>query len=270
MIIRDYLFMTLLIVLAVFIWARDLTWVSSLEDTLLVILSLPLFIWLSRPWKFRKPPDYPSFGILMLCSTGFMIGVLVNITFILALSWTGILWSWLSTRLDRESAMTIRRLLILPILAFPWLALDGAPIGWWFRLSSAWVTSHIFSLMGFDVLHEGTRIIVQGLPVGIGEPCSGINVLQSMLIAGSALAYIYLREKSAYWLNLVLLILIAWMANTARIVIVCIAALTLSPEFALGLFHTFGGWFVLFMMLCLTWAIFSLQKRLLKEAPVKP
>ncbi|MBN2297287.1 MAG: exosortase/archaeosortase family protein [Deltaproteobacteria bacterium] len=270
MIIRDYIFMVLLFFLAFFIWVRDLAWISSLENTLPIILSLPLFIWLGWPWKFKTGRDYPQFGSLMICSIGFVIGVLLNSTFVLALSWTGILWSWLSSRLDRESAMSIRRLLILPILAFPWLALEGDMVGWWFRLSSAWVTSKIFSIMGFDVLHEGTRIIVQGLPVGIGEPCSGINVLQSMLIAGCALAYIYLGKKPAYWLNLALLILIAWMANTARIIIICIAALTLSPEFALGLFHTYGGWFVLFMMLCLTWIIFSIQRRLLQEAPIKP
>ncbi|HHO76653.1 MAG TPA: exosortase/archaeosortase family protein [Deltaproteobacteria bacterium] len=262
MIIRDYIFLILLFFLAFFIWVRDLAWISSLDNTLPIILSLPLFIWLGWPWRFTTQDNPLLFSGLMICAIVFIIGVALNITFVLALSWTGILWYWLSSRLDRKTAISIRRLLILPILSFPWLALEGDAIGWWFRLSSARVTSEIFSLMGFDVLHEGTRIIVQGLPVGIGEPCSGINVLQSMLIAGSALAYIYLRKHPGYWLNIGLLISIAWMANTVRIVVVCIVALTLSPEIALGLFHTFGGWFVLFMMLCLTWTIFSLQARL--------
>ena len=51
--------------------------------------------------------------------------------------------------------------------------------------------------MGFNVLHEGTRIIVQGLPVGVGEACSGMNVLQSMLIAGSALAFLFIAGTGA-------------------------------------------------------------------------
>ncbi|HPD20154.1 MAG TPA: archaeosortase/exosortase family protein [Desulfomonilia bacterium] len=105
------------------------------------------------------------------------------------------------------------------------------------------------------MLHEETRIIVQSLPVGAGEACSGMNVLQSMLIAGSALAFLFIGRYRSYWWNIPVLVIIAWLANTSRIIILCAAALTLGSEFALGIFHTWGGWIVLALMLFLSWAV---------------
>jgi len=102
--------------------------------------------------------------------------------------------------------------------------------------------------------------MVQGLPVDVSAACSGLNVLQSMLIAGSTVAYIVLGHHPRYWFNIFLLIVFSWLANTIRIVAICIAALTLTPEFAAGLFHLWGGWLVLFLMFFLCWPIFSLQK----------
>lgn len=256
---RDIFFLSLLFFLALYIWLRDLTGITSLENTLPILLSLPLFIYMGSPWKLQEIPQPLSYSNLIIGTAGFVLGILMDIPILLAASWTYLLWTWLSPRVDKHDTASVRRLMILPLFAFPWLNLETNYIGWYFRLSGAWVTAKTFSLMGFNVLHEGTQLIVQGLPVGIGEACSGINVLQSMLIAGSAMAYLYVGRKKIFWLNLAALVIIAWLANTLRIVILCITALTMGQEFAMGIFHTWGGWLVLFLMLCLTWATLSLQ-----------
>ena len=268
MIARDYTCLTVLVILAVFIWGRDLSWVSSLEDTLPIILAIPVFIWLGFPWTSSLKQATPSISGFMIMAVIFIMGIILDNTLLLTISWTGILWLWLSSRMGKDKMVSVNRLIILPVLAFPWLKLDGEFIGWWFRLSSAWITSETFTLMGFNVLHEGTRIIVQGLPVGIGQPCSGMNALQSMLIAGTALAYIHLGKTRYYWWNIIFLALMAWLANILRIMIICAVALTISPEFALGIFHTWGGWLVLLLMLCLTWGVFSLQATLWAKKPL--
>jgi len=230
------------------------------------MIALPLFIWLGWPWGFLSKPSTFSSGGLLLSALCLLTGVLTNLTLLLVLGWNVLLWSWLSARLIPDDRFRLKRLMVLPIMAFPWLTLDGDIVGWWFRLSGAWVAGNFFSLIGFDVLREGTQLVVQGLPVDISAACSGLNVLQSMLIAGSIVAYIILGNHPKYWINIMLLVVLSWLANTIRIVIICIAALTLTPEFASGLFHLLGGWLVLFLMFCLCWPIFSSQRAKLMKS----
>jgi exosortase len=227
---------------------------------------------MGSPWRIRKDPQELSISNLIIAIAGFVIGLLMDLVTLLAACWTYLLWTWICARVDERDIPALRRLMILPFLAFPWLNLEGNVIGWYFRLSGSWITAMIFSAMGFRVLHDGTQLVVQGLPVGIGEACSGINVLQSMLIAGSALAYLYLGKHKTYWWNLLILIAIAWLANTLRIVILCITALTMGQEFAMGVFHTWGGWLILFIMMCLSWGSLSLQATYMKRStlPISP
>jgi len=200
---------------------------------------------------------------LTLAVAGFTLGILTGWTFPLALGWTALLWSWISVRIVPDERQRINKLLILPFMAFPWLVLDAQTIGWWFRLSGSWAAGKFFSLAGFNALQEGTRLLVQGLPVDVSASCSGLNALQSMLIAGSALAYILLGHNLVYWFNLPLLIVVSWIANTLRIIAIALAALAVSPKFAAGLFHEWGGWLVLIVMFFLCWALFTLQKSIL-------
>jgi exosortase len=234
-------FLTALGLLAVYIWMRDLSSITSVEDTLPILLSLPLFVYMGWPWRFRSEPERPSYTGLTASTALFLLGIALDLAVLLALSWTYMLWIWISSRIAEGDLPCLRKLMILPFLSLPWINIEGDLIGWHFRLSGAWVTAKAFAAMGFNVVHQGTQLMVQGLPVGIGEACSGINVLQSMLIAGSALTYLNLGKTRRYWVNLMALVIIAWIANTLRIFVLCISALSLGREFALGLFHTWGG-----------------------------
>jgi len=266
MAIRDIGFLILLLIMAVYIWARNLYVIISLGNTLPIILSMPLFILMGSHWRMRTDHTHLSYSNLIIGFAGFAIGLLLDVVTMLAACWTYLLWTWISARADEQDLPSLGRLMVLPFLAFPWLNLEGNIIGWYFRLSGSWIAATIFSAMGFKVMHEGTQLIVQGLRVGIGEACSGINVLQSMLIAGSALNYLYLGKYKAYWWNLLILIAIAWLANTLRILVLCITALTKGQDFAMGIFHTWGGWLVVFIMMCLSWSFLSLQATYLKRS----
>ncbi len=263
--LRDLPFLLILPAAGVLIWTQNLYAVSSLDDTLPILLSLPLFVFMASPWKFRDTPPALSYSTLITATACYLIGFVADMVWLLALSWTLALWTWVSSRVDEARLPHMKKLMILPFLAFPWLTIECTAIGWYFRLSGAWATAKGFSALGFNVVHEGTRIIVMGLPVGIGEACSGINVLQSMLIAGSALTFLYLGRTKAYWPNIILLFALSWLANTMRIFILCLVALTMGREFALGIFHTFGGWLVLFLMMFLCLGVLSLQRSYLKK-----
>ncbi|TCD48563.1 archaeosortase/exosortase family protein [Chlorobium sp. N1] len=262
---RDIPVIMLLALMAAFIWLRDLSWTDQPADSLPILLSLPLFVWLGAPWKLQPGPLRLSSKGLILIMTSLVTGVATGWSLMLAVGWTALLWIWLSARLAPEGRQRVRKLLILPLMAFPWLLLDAHAVGWWFRLSGSWAAGEFFSLIGFNAVHEGTRVLVEGLPIDVSPACSGINALQSMLIAGSSLAYIILGHHPAYWLNLPLLIVISWIANTLRIITITFAALVVSPEFASGVFHGWGGWSVLLLMFGLSWVLFTLQRNTLIE-----
>jgi exosortase len=168
-------------------------------------------------------------------------------------AWAAALWAWLGQRLETETRQRVRRLLPLAVLAFPWVALDFPSLGWWYRLSTAWCAAHLFQSLGFEVHREGTQLIVAQMPFDVTAACSGIKALQAMLIAGTALCFLQVNAARLFWAGFACLPLVAWLANTLRVLLVFVVALSFGPEFASGWFHTFGGWLVLVGTFGFTW-----------------
>lgn len=256
----DRSFLIILILLAAFIWLRDMSWMTSSDDTLPILVALPLFVWLGEPWEFKSTFQPLSTYKIALSVILFLIGIGINSTLILTIGWTLLLWTWLVARTDPLKLPALRKLLILPMMAFPWVSLDADRIGWWFRLSGAWAAAKFFAFVGTNVTQEGTLLVINGLPISVEVACAGLNTLQSMLISGSVVAFLILGETNRYWWNLPLLVGISWLANTARIIMISAAAVLISPKFALGSFHQVGGWAVLIFMFGLCWFVFYIQK----------
>ena len=249
-----------LVILASFIWLRDLTWASASDDTLPILVGIPLFYWVGRPWNLTQPAERLPTTVILITAFIILLGILFNSTLLLTIGWICLLWGWLSKRTPRAEHSRIAKLLVLPFLSFPWITLDAQPVGWWFRLSGAKVTGALYSLLGLDVKVSGTNMLINGLPISVEAACSGMNTLQSMLIAGSLLAFLYLGHTGRFWWNIPLLVAIAWVANTIRIFLISGVALAVSPEFALGAFHFWGGWIVIVVMFLLSWVAFYLQE----------
>jgi exosortase len=256
---NDHGFLTALSLLAAFIWMRDTSWASDASNVLPSLAALPLFVWIGWPWRLQEPHRFLSPKLLVLAASGFVAGVGLNLTILLAVGWTALLWSWLSLRLTKSDRRPAARGLVLVLLAFPWIALDAGFAGWWFRLSGAEVVSKLFLWGGFDVVKEGTNIRIQGWPISVEAPCSGLNALQSMLIAGTAFASFRLRNHPWYWWNLPFLVVLAWTGNTMRIALLCASLLTFGPDFTSGPFHEWSGWVILMLMFLLCWPVFGLQ-----------
>lgn len=257
---KDYGILAALALLALFIWLRDVSWMSSAEDTLPILIALPLFWWLGRPWHLldEKPLEF-STGSLVGIVFLFLFGIVGESTLSLALGWTWLLWTWLKNRTDAGDHSSIKKLLVLPILSFPWITLDLQQLGWYFRISGAWVAAQFFTLFGYNVKYAGTTLLVEHMPISVEVACAGLNTLQSMLIAGAIVAYILLGRTGRYWPNLIFLFVMAWAANTSRIIVLSFVALLFGREYALGAFHTWGGWFILVVMFGLSWLFFEMQ-----------
>lgn len=263
----DYPVVACLAALALFIWLRNTGWMSTYDDTLPILVTLPMYFWLGAPWSFRKERQKVAISRGVIATVVFLVGLVTNLTILLGLAWTLFFWAWWTTRIAEGELPKAKKLLILPLMAFPWVALDAEPLGWWFRLTGATVTGKVFALGGLPVVQEGTQLFLGEMPISVEAACAGLNTLQSMLIAGSVGAFIYLGNSNRYWWNIPLLVVVAWLANTIRIIALCTAAIVVSPEFALGPFHEIGGWAVLIIMFLLCWTLFSLQEPKPKAPP---
>ncbi len=258
---RDGFTLLTLGLLAVFIWFRDTSWMSTSDDTLPILIALPVFFWLGMPWKLKEgesPPLPTGPTVATVCL--FLFGILIESTLLMAIGWTLMLWTWLKLRTPTETHSSLKKLLVLPIMSFPWITLDLQQVGWWFRLSGAWITAQLFTILGYEVTYEGTTLAIDQLPISVEAACAGLNTLQSMLIAGSVVAFILLGSTNRYWINLPILFVMAWFANTLRIILISAVALGFGREFAMGAFHTWGGWFILVIMFGLCWLIFQAQE----------
>lgn len=263
----DRRFLAGLVLAAAWIWLRDPAALAEPADTLPLLAALPLLAWLGAPWRFGAAPLQLHRAWLALAAVALLLGVASGLVGLLALAWTAMLWAWLRSRLEPEARERVWRLLPLAVLAFPWLSLDLPVLGWWFRLSAAWSAGQVYQSLGFTVQREGVQLLVQHLGFDVAPACSGIKGLQAMLVAGTALCFLQLGGRRPYWPSLAVLPLAAWLANTARVLLVIAAALTAGPEFAGGWFHSAGGWLALVAMFGFTWlALEGFRRRSLRTS----
>ena len=162
-----------------------------------------------------------------------------------------------------------RRYLILPLLGFPWVTENLQSLGWLFRYSGAAAVGEMFSLLGVTVHRAGTLLYLRDLPLSVEPACAGLNVLQSTLIVGSLLICLRIRGGWRFWTAVATLAPLAWLANTTRIFSLGCAGLWISPDFANGWFHKWGGWLVLCFMFFLCESLFRLFAGRKGEARMK-
>jgi exosortase/archaeosortase family protein len=259
----NLLWLSGLIALGAWIWLRDLSWLAQASDTLPILAALPLFVWLGSPWRLREPLPAARGGSLVAAGVLLAAGALGDLTLLMALGWTLLLWIWLSAQIDPARLGAVRRLM-LPPLAFPWIANEGQPLAWWFRLSAAATAQSVFSAAGLHVTRTGTNLLVQGTPIAVAPACAGLGTLQAMLMAGCALAFIYFGRDGGprYWLSLPALLVMSWLANTVRVIAITVVAVSFGPNFAAGTFHALGGLVVVLAMFGVCCAAFTLLRRL--------
>lgn len=260
------IYLLCLLVTALFIWSKDFTLTGSYVNTLPILISFPLFYFLGIPWAFQRSNTKVSKAILIIAIFSAFLGIIFQLTLFYAIAWSSFFWIWLQLRLSSEVLEELKPGFQLLVLGFPWLIFDGQAIGWWFRLTGSWVIENVFSSAGFDVYREGTFLLINEQSFSVDSACSGINSLQSLLIAGTFLGATILKQQFRCIWAIPFLFIMAWIANTIRILVITLAALFIGPEFAMGAFHEIGGLVVLGLMFVLCWFCFCF----IKENSEKP
>lgn len=237
----DILVLALLLFGGTLLWLREVKSAAlPIADVLPLLVAWPLFFQLGRPWKFRAFGPVVSVPGLALACGCLAVGWLAGMAVATALGGTLALGAWLLVRAEQPGRYGLCRLLLLPLLGFPWLAGAGG-LGWYFRLSGAWVAERCFSLTGLTLAREGTLLTVQGERLAVEAACAGLDSLQAMLLAGAVAAVMELDRSPRFWLSLPVLFAAAWLANTLRIVVISAAALSEGAAFAGGTFHALSG-----------------------------
>ena len=159
-------------------------------------------------------------------------------------------WSWLAVNyVFPVKKLSKTRLWILCTGAFPWILIEGQQVGWYFRLTGAELTVWLYDFLGYKVTGEGTLLEIEGLPISVETACGGLNLLQVLLSGGIALTLIRFPKESSFWYILALLPVLAWFANTVRIIVISAWGLNFGAEAAAGAFHTWGALIVVLSML---------------------
>jgi exosortase/archaeosortase family protein len=265
---QDYVMLAVLAALAAFVWLRDLRWWDEAGDSLPILAALPIFFFLRRPWRWREEAWRLATAPAITAAILFPLGIAVDSGLVLAVAWTVLLWSWISARTVELPGQHTRQLLVLPLLAFPWILTDMERLAWWFRLSGASASADVLSFAGFHVVREGTYLWANDFAVSVEPACSGVNGLQSMLVAGAAIAYVKLKGSSLFWWNLPVLAGAAWLANLLRILTATSCGALMTPEAAerwVDPVHSFAGWLALCAGFIVCYFLFSVQERALAE-----
>jgi exosortase len=257
----------LAVLAAGFVWLRDLSWTEESADTFSVLIGALIYGWFGWPWQWRAVAGPLPLRRLGLGLFLFLAGSVMDSTVLLALGWCLAWQAWIASELAEGAPAASLRLVALLFCAFPWVALGGQQIGWWFRYSGAAATEYFFLLLGFAVERQGTYLLVQGQALAVDPACAGLNVLQAMLLAGVALAHLQLPSSRRFWVGLAMLVPLAWLANTARIITLGVAGLTFGADTARGWFHHWGGWTVLCFMFVLTYGCFAALGRFRARQP---
>jgi exosortase/archaeosortase family protein len=256
----DICFFFFLLLFAAFIWFRNASWITSSDEVIPLLIVLPLVFYLGRPWNLKESEKFlapaPFFAAILL----FFFGVLSDLTISLAASFACFLYSWQKAHLEEETLQRASPLIMLTLFAFPWITLDIPSLGWYFRLSGAYVTTQFFQLLGYEVVQNGTNIQIGGFEIFIENACSGLNTLQSMLLAGTTLACFTFDTAKKVLLQIPFLFFAAWFANTLRIIFTTALALMISIGFVQGDFHIFVGWLTILLVFLLSYLVFRWEK----------
>lgn len=120
-------------------------------------------------------------------------------------------------------------------------------------LASRFATSWL-QLINVPVLREGNLIILPNYTLEVVDACSGIRSLMTLITLAIAYGYLVEPRRWARWLLVLLMVPIAIVSNSIRIVGAGVLTYHFGPRMAQGFFHEFSGWVIFVAALLLMFA----------------
>lgn len=247
-----------------------------LTGVILVTLYCPVLIWLIGVWL---DSPYYSYGFLILpvsafitwtrrkeliitkpLSAGAAVFAIGLVAYVLGFIWK-IYWLWAFSSLIVTLGLLLyfrgakaARSMLFPIcflifmIPLPFLDSIAIPL----QSITTYCSASIATAVGIPVTRTGAEIRLADSAFIIGLPCSGMNILTSLLALAAVFVYFlkgsYYKRGSLF----VLVFPIAILANIMRIVLLLVIAHFWGTEAALTFFHGFSSLLIfLIAFLCL-------------------
>jgi len=240
----------LLTLAALGIWMRDTQWQQAPADTLPLAMGLPAIALLGRPWRLADVANRVPLLAWLAGGLAFGFGWMGGVLTPMAFGWTILVGCWIKRCFIPLPGRG--RLLWIALFSFPWLVVDWPMIGWGFRLSAAEFVTGVFKMLAMPVTRVGTNLEVVGMPVEVQEACAGWNLLQLCLLYGLATSAMELRRNSRFVVLLVILPVLAWLANAIRILLLAVIGLSWGTGVAAGPLHAPTALVVLILVMVAT------------------
>ena len=117
------------------------------------------------------------------------------------------------------------------------------------RFATFWL-----QLVNVPVLREGNLIILPNYTLEVVDACSGIRSLMTLITLAIAYGYLVESKRWIRWLLVIMMIPIAIISNSIRILGAGLLTYHFGPRMAEGFFHEFSGWVIFVAALLLMFA----------------
>lgn len=125
------------------------------------------------------------------------------------------------------------------------------------RFATFWL-----QLVNVPVLREGNLIILPNYTLEVVDACSGIRSLMTLITLAIAYGYLVESRRWIRWLMVLLMVPIAIVSNSIRIVGAGFLTYHIGPKMAEGFFHEFSGWVIFVAALLLMFACHWLLRKI--------
>jgi exosortase len=224
-------------------WVTD----PDLSHGCFVPLLIAYIVWERRRALASVKGAHNWFGLVLMVLGGFLLCIgPPSLDTFAAVTRVALMVSLIGSILYLRGFATLRMLLypmVLLLLMFPMPGFVLERLTFPLQVIASKLAEHILELLGYSVLREGNILMLPGQTLNIAEACSGLRSLMALTFLGQA--YIYMFDSKP-WMRPVMAILIipiAVLANSLRIVASAVAA-TYNREWGQGTYHESTGWIV--------------------------
>jgi exosortase len=225
-------------------------------------------VWERRKQLLAVKVSHNVFGLVLMLLGAFLLCIgPPGLDTFAAVSRVAFLLSVLGTVIFLRGWKTIYLLLYplsLLLLMFPMPGFVLEKITFPLQIIASQLAEHILELMRYSVLREGNILILPGQTLNVAEACSGLRSIMALTFLGQA--YIYLFDSRA-WMRLLmafLVIPIAVLANSLRIVASAVAG-SYNREWGTGTYHESTGWIVFVVAFVCVVATHTILKSFIRE-----
>jgi len=228
-------------------------------------------IWIRRDVTLAEPASTDGRGLLLIAGSvlALFTGKLGAELFLQRLSFVALLGGMLWTFWGQPRLKTLRLPLLLLATMIPVPTLVYGAVSARLQLLASWIAASIAERLGVSVFVEGNIIHLATVSLGVGEACSGLRSLSSLVIAALLIAVLQLSRPVMRVVLVVCAVPIAIACNVMRIAGTAVLA-DHHPDLALGFYHAFSGWLVFVAGTALTVVCGQVLRRLSDSSPAAP